>query len=101
MPALARPLCPILAGIAVAAPLGDQALLFLLALALDANLLLIVVQRIAARLTRRRSAPEPGTLYILRRTVPHLRARRPFGVVEAQVQWRIAAEKRREGRGLG
>ena len=34
-------------------------------------------------------------VHLIRRTVPRLRARRPFGIVEEQVRWRVRAEAHR------
>jgi len=43
---------------------------------------------------------DTASLALLRRTVPELRMRRPFGTVEAQVRWREAAQSHRRRREL-
>ena len=41
------------------------------------------------------SIENPAPVYLIRRTVPRLRARRPFGIVQEQVGWRVRAEAHR------
>jgi hypothetical protein len=97
----------VLAGIRVAYLAAAVVLLTLLPLA-NAPVVLVLfvaVDLAAAALLLRQPEPrsravvligrDDGSLTLLRRTVPALRARRPVAAVEAQVRWREAAEARR------
>jgi hypothetical protein len=44
---------------------------------------------------------EPPPVYLQRQIVPHLRARHPPAVIEAQLRWRRAAETHRRLRKAG
>lgn len=66
--------------------------------------LFVAVDLAAAALFLRRATPGPPEVVaiggsvstpLFRRTVPELRSRRPAVIIEAQVQWRQAAEFRR------
>jgi hypothetical protein len=86
-----------IAGFLVLVPVGQMTQLILLLVGANLVLISIVARDVVAR---RRAAivsieQDQRQLYLLRRTVPHLRARRPMGVVEAQVRWRQASEAHR------
>ncbi len=100
------PSIPYLAGlvivpILVVAPIGNTTVLLLLSLTLELALALTLVREHSQRPG---SAPiSPPTenrapVHLIRRTVPRLRARRPFGIVQEQVRWRerVEAHRRRD-----
>ena len=82
-------------------PVGQASVLLVLFVAADLGAAALFLRPVAAE-----AAPvvaiggDTAGLALLRRTVPELRMRRPFATVEAQIQWRQAAQKhrRREGR---
>ena len=77
-------------------PIGQTTQLMVLLVGLNLILISMIVRDVTAR--RRAAAhvaQDQRQLFLLRRTVPHLRARRPMGVVEAQVRWRQASEAHR------
>src|SRR5262249_37176111 len=77
-------------------PIGQTTQVMTLLVGLNLILISMIGRDVLAR---RRVAiqieQQQRQLYLLRRTVPHLRARRPIGVVEAQVRWRQASEAHR------
>ena len=77
-------------------PIGQTTQLMAFLIGLNLILITVIGRDVMAR---RRAAihaeQQQRQLYLLRRTVPHLRARRPIGVVEAQVRWRQASEAHR------
>jgi hypothetical protein len=84
--------------ILVVAPIGSTTVLLLLSLTLELALALMLLRE---RSRRPASAPmsppteNPAPVHLIRRTVPRLRARRPFGIVQEQVRWRVRAEAHR------
>jgi len=100
MRACGRWLGPIAAMTLIAAPIGPAAIVLILAAGLNLAVLGVIRRDLVGwrRASARRS--DEGVMLLHRRTVPHLRARRPFGVVEAQVRWRHASEAHRRGREL-
>lgn len=89
---------PVVTASLLIAPVGDITIALLLGIALELAVIRVLWRDLigwrAAAMT-----PENKTDFVLmRRTMPHLRARRPFGVVEAQVRWRHAAEAHRRRR---
>jgi hypothetical protein len=109
MPAGRRsvPRIPYLAGLAIAAilavaPIGTTTVLLLLSLTLELALVLMLVREHSRRPVPAAISPpieHPAPVYLIRRMVPRLRARRPFGIVQEQVRWRVRAEAHRR-RGL-
>ena len=97
------PRIPYLAGlvivtILVAAPIGSTTVLLLLSMTVELALVLMLVRERGRRpVPAEMSAPieNPAPAYLIRRTVPRLRARRPFGIVQEQVRWRVRAEAHR------
>ena len=91
---------PIAAATVMIAPIGEATIALLLAVALNLAIVAVIGRDLRQwRLAVARRAEE-AALLLRRRTVPQLRSRRPFGVVEEQVRWRHAAEghrSRREG----
>jgi hypothetical protein len=86
----------------VAAPIGNTTVLLLLSLSLELALAIMLVRERGQRLGVAAISPpaeNPGPVHLIRRTVPRLRARRPFGIVQEQVRWRVRAEAHRR-RGL-
>src|SRR5438105_306355 len=84
--------------ILVVAPIGNTTVLLLLSLSLELALVLMLVRERTQRPGSAAISPSsehPALVHLLRRTVPGLRARRPFGIVEEQVRWRIRAEAHR------
>ena len=101
------PRIPYLAGlvivaILVMAPIGNTTVLLLLSLTVELALVLMLVRERGRRpVPAEMSVPieSPAPVYLIRRMVPRLRARRPFGIVQEQVRWRVRAEAHRR-RGL-
>jgi len=101
------PRIPYLAGlvmvaILVVAPIGNTTVLLLLSLSLELALVLMLVRERTQRPEAATISPpieHQAPVHLIRRTVPGLRARRPFGIVEEQVRWRVRAEAHRR-RGL-
>ena len=97
------PRIPYLAGlvmvaILVVAPIGNTTVLPLLSLTLELALALMLVRERSQRLGSARISPPieaPAPVHLIRRMVPGLRARRPFGIVQEQVRWRLRAEAHR------
>ncbi|HZT89543.1 MAG TPA: hypothetical protein VFA12_16335 [Stellaceae bacterium] len=59
----------------------------------DIAVVVLILRDLAEVRQRRREAAAAGAqLALLRRTVPHLRQRRPAGVIEMQIRWRARAE---------
>jgi hypothetical protein len=93
---------PVATAILVVAPIGNTTVLLLLSLTLELAIALMLVRE---RSQQRGSAPmsppveNHAPVHLIRRTVPQLRARRPFGIVQEQVRWRVRAEAHRR-RGL-
>jgi hypothetical protein len=86
----------------VAAPIGNTTVLLLLSLSLELALAIMLVRERGQRLGAAATSPPaeaPASVHLVRRTVPRLRARRPFGIVQEQVRWRVRAEAHRR-RGL-
>jgi hypothetical protein len=102
MPALSRLLGPVAAMILVVAPIGNATILLVVATTLNMRLAAIVVREVLGRKAAAAAAlDDQRQLQLRRRTIPQLRARRPFGVIEAQVRWRQAAEARRRSHASG
>jgi hypothetical protein len=108
MPAGRRsvPRIPYLAGLAIAAilavaPIGTTTVLLLLSLTLELALVLMLLRERARRPIPAEVSPpieHREAVQLIRRMVPRLRARRPFGIVQEQVRWRVRAEAlRRRG----
>jgi hypothetical protein len=89
---------PAATAILVVAPIGNTTVLLLLSLTMELALALMLVRERSQRL---RSAPmsppieHHAPVHLIRRMVPRLRARRPFGIVQEQVRWRVRAEAHR------
>jgi hypothetical protein len=84
-------------------PVGDAALSLVLLLALDGAALALLARR--ARPAPRGAAAVAtlggaANVTLFRRTAPELRSRRPVAIIEAQIAWRQAAERRRQRGGL-
>ncbi len=101
------PRIPYLAGlvivtILVAAPIGSTTVLLLLSMTVELALVLMLVRERGRRPVPAKISPpieNRAPVYLIRRMVPRLRARRPFGIVQEQVHWRVRAEAHRR-RGL-
>lgn len=95
MSALVRLLGLAVAAIMLASSAGELTMLLVLVIALNVGLIATVV----ADLTQRRGPEqEARQLHLRRRMIPHLRARHPTEIVQAQVLWREAAEAHRRAR---
>jgi|SRR5580704_2389102 hypothetical protein len=89
---------PVATAILVVAPIGNTTVLLLLFLIMELALGLMLVHE-----RKRRPAPAEvasptetrAPVHLIRRMVPRLRARRPFGIVQEQVRWRVRAEAHR------
>ena len=93
---------PVATAILVIAPIGNTTVLLLLSLTLELALALMLVRERSLRLGSAPMSPpteNPAPIHLIRRMVPRLRARRPFGIVQEQVRWRVRAEAHRR-RGL-
>jgi hypothetical protein len=93
---------PMATAILVVAPIGNTTVLLLLSLTLELALALMLVRERERRPAAAEISPpveSHAPVYLLRRMVPRLRARRPFGIVQEQVRWRARAEAHRR-RGL-
>jgi hypothetical protein len=79
--------------LALILPFGDLTAPLLLALAADIAVAGLIIRRVAeARARHGEQTREDIRLTLLRRTVPHLRQRRPTAVIEMQIRWRARAE---------
>jgi hypothetical protein len=88
---------PVATAILVVAPIGNTTVLLLLSLTVELALALMLVRERRPAAPAEISSPteNPAPVYLLRRMVPRLRARRPFGIVQEQVRWRVRAEAHR------
>lgn len=89
---------PAATAILVVAPIGNTTVLLLLSLTLELALALMLVRERSLRLGSAPMSPpteNPAPVHLIRRMVPRLRARRPFGIVQEQVRWRVRAEAHR------
>lgn len=99
-----RLLGPAIAATTLAAPIGDLTivlvLLAMLTIGAGAMALADAIRRDETPAYEGPGEAEADTvqLFLKRRTLPHLRARHPTGVVRAQVIWRHAAEAHRRAR---
>lgn len=83
-------------------PAGNVAILLVLFVAVDlAAAALMLRPAVPQARTVVMVGANDGSLALLRRTVPALRARRPIAAVEAQERWRQAVELRRQFRVVG
>jgi hypothetical protein len=89
---------PVATAILVVAPIGNTTVLLLLSLTLELALALMLVRERGQRPVSAPTSPpieDRAPVHLIRRTVPRLRARRPFGIVQEQVRWRVRAEAHR------
>lgn len=99
MRAAARLLGPVAATVLAVAPIGDATILLAIVASLNLGLAAIALREVVGESAAAPAQPDdPTPVNLLRRTAPQLRPRRPFGVIEAQVRWRQAAEAHRRSR---
>ena len=83
----------------VVMPIGHASGLLALSVAADLGIAALMLLRAATGTTSVMPlGGDTASLALLRRTVPELRMRRPFGTVEAQVRWRQTAQSHRRRR---
>jgi hypothetical protein len=80
---------PTMLAILIAAPIGNTTVLLLFSLSLETLLTLLLFRERRWRLETAAVASEAPVI-LLRRTVPHLRARRPTQLPIASSRWRTA-----------
>ena len=88
----------VIVAILVVAPIGNTTVLLLLSLTSELMLAVMLVRERGQRPVPAEISPpieDHTPVHLIRRTVPRLRARRPFGIVEEQVRWRVRAEAHR------
>ena len=76
-------------------PVSQTSVILALVVAVDLAAAAHFLNRPAPRSSAIVTIGDNASLPLLRRTVPELRGRRPLAIIEAQVQWRQAAEFRR------
>ena len=83
-------------------PIGNATLLLMLLLSVEAGLGLLLIREHRWRAMPATRATSEAEVHLpidlRRRTMPQLRAHRPFFIVEEQVRWRRAAEASRRRR---
>jgi len=98
MDAYRRWAVPVATGSLLVAPVGDVTIALLLGIVLELAVIRVLWRDLNAWRAAAVQLENKSNLVLMRRTLPHLRARRPFGIVEAQVRWRDAAEAHRRRR---
>jgi hypothetical protein len=81
-------------------PISQSSVLLALFVAVDLAAAALFLSRVAPQSLGIVAIGDAVSLPLLRRTIPELRSRRPIVVIEAQVQWRQAAEFRQRRRSL-
>jgi len=76
-------------------PVSESSVLLALFVAVDLAAAALFSVEMTPEAIRVVAIGDTTNLPLLRRTVPELRSRRPAAIIEAQVQWRQAAEFRR------
>lgn len=76
-------------------PVSQSSVMLALFVAVDLTAAVLFLSRAAPQSLGIVTIGDNANLPLLRRTVPELRSRRPAVIIEAQVQWRQAAELRR------
>jgi hypothetical protein len=90
---------PLTTGFFAFVPVGEFLIWLWLVIAAEIAVVLILRKEYSTRPTQSLVVlQDEATLRLLRRVVPHLRSRRPAGVIEAQQRWRQAAAARRHAR---